>query len=122
MIKIAIPTESNLGLKDTMSQHFGHSHSFTIISWDSDTKTVKNIELLQNHGHEEGGCMSPVMALKDKGVNVIILGGIGMRPLMGFRQVAIIPYAGVEGSVELNLKAYVANKLPEMTEASCHHH
>jgi predicted Fe-Mo cluster-binding NifX family protein len=82
-------------------------------------KTVKNIDVLQNHEHAEGGCMSPVMVLKDKGVNVIILGGIGMRPLMGFRPVAIIPFAGVEGSVELNLKAYIANKLPEMTQASC---
>jgi len=121
MIKIAFPTESELGLKDSLSQHFGHCPSFTIVSWDSDSKSVKNVEVFQNQGHEEGGCMSPVMALKNNGVNAIIVGGIGMRPLMGFRQVGITPFAGVEGTVELNLKAYTENKLEELTEASCQH-
>jgi predicted Fe-Mo cluster-binding NifX family protein len=122
MIKIAFPTESDLGLKDTLSQHFGHTRSFTIVSWDSDTKIAKNVEVFQNQGHEEGGCMNPVMALKNNGVNVIVLGGIGMRPLMGFRQVGITPVEGIEGTVELNLKAYTQNKLREMKEAPCHHH
>ncbi len=122
MIKIAFPTESDLGLRDTLSQHFGRSPSFTVVSWDSDTKTVLNTEVLQNQGHIEGGCMNPVMALKNNGVNVIIVGGIGKGPLMGFRQHGITPFQGLEGSVEFNLKAFGGNKLTEMKEASCHHH
>ncbi len=79
-------------------------------------------EVLQNQSHVEGACMNPVMSLKNKGVNVIIVGGIGMGPLMGFQQLGITPFQGLEGSVEFNLKAFAGNKLKEMKEASCHYH
>jgi len=121
MIKIAFPTEDDQGLKDILSPHFGHCYSFTIVSWDPDTKTVKNVEVIQNQGHVEGGCMNPVMTLKNKGVQAIVVGGIGMRPLMGFWQVGITPYQGVEGTVDLNLRAYIENKLEQLNEGTCQH-
>jgi len=65
--------------------------------------------------------MSSVMLLKNNGADAVVLGGIGMRPLMGFREVGVIPYRGFKGTVKENLDAYIEAKLPELLEASCQH-
>jgi predicted Fe-Mo cluster-binding NifX family protein len=122
MIKIAIPTESNLGLKDTLSQHFGRSPYFTIVSWDPDTKSVEVVEILTNQGHEEAACLNPVIMLQNTGINSIIVSRIGMRPLQGFRERGITAFRALEGSVEFNLKAFSAKKLEELTMGTCQHH
>ena len=36
--------------------------------------------------------MAPVMLLKQSGVDVLVAGGVGMRPLAGFQQVGIEVY------------------------------
>ena len=53
--------------------------------------------------------MTPVNLLKDNGVDVLIAGGMGMRPLSGFQQVGIDVHhkedaASVQGAIELFLK------------------
>jgi len=40
--------------------------------------------------------MVPVNLLSDHNVNALIVGGIGMRPLMGFKQVGIDVYYDAE--------------------------
>lgn len=42
--------------------------------------------------HVQGVCMVPVQLLASKNVQKLIVGGIGMRPLMGFNQVEIVVY------------------------------
>ena len=44
------------------------------------------------------------MNMKARKVTDMILTGIGMRPFMGFQQVQINLYQGVEGSIEKNIK------------------
>jgi predicted Fe-Mo cluster-binding NifX family protein len=119
--KIALPTNSDSGLNDTISQHFGHCASFTIVSIDSESKSISNVDVFKNQGHVQGGCMMPVNSLKAQGATDVILRGIGMRPLMGFIQVGINPYLGVDGTVEQNIKAFNNNELKELKEASCKH-
>ncbi|MGD9819747.1 MAG: NifB/NifX family molybdenum-iron cluster-binding protein, partial [Desulfomonilaceae bacterium] len=45
----------------------------------------------------QGGCFAPVSILHKSGAHALIVGGIGMRPLMGFQQVGIEVYYGPEG-------------------------
>ena len=52
---------------------------------------------MENPPHEQGGCFAPVNTLHKSGANSLIVGGIGMRPLMGFKQVGIEVYYGPEG-------------------------
>lgn len=88
--RIAIPSNGQGGLKGTRTGHFGHCDVFTII--DVTDGEIKNVSILQNQEHVQGGCMVPVNLLADNEVNALVVGGIGMRPLMGFRQVGIDVY------------------------------
>ena len=56
---------------------------------------MRDVEVLQNAPHTEGGCMAPVLVLAEHNVDAIVVQGIGGRPLMGFNQVGITVLAGV---------------------------
>lgn len=86
-MRIAIPSEQPGGLDANLSAHFGHCAVFTIV--DADDDEVSAVQVLPNAPHDQGGCMAPVMFLKQHGVDRLVAGGMGMRPLMGFQQVGI---------------------------------
>ncbi len=88
--RIAIPSNGQGGLDGTRSGHFGHCDVFTLV--DVENAKIKEISILQNQEHVQGGCMVPVNLLSENRVNALIVGGIGMRPLMGFKQVGIHVY------------------------------
>ncbi len=88
--RIAVPSNGQGGLDGERSGHFGHCDVFTLI--DVKDGEIKNVSLLSNQEHVQGGCMVPVNLLAENRVNALIVGGIGMRPLMGFRQVEIDVY------------------------------
>ena len=88
--RIAIPSNGEGGLSGTRSGHFGHCDVFTFV--DIKDGEIEKISTLANQEHVQGGCMVPVNLLAENHVNALIVGGIGMRPLMGFRQVGIEVY------------------------------
>jgi len=88
--RIAIPSNGDGGLDGTRAGHFGHCDVFTLI--DVENGEIKEVSILRNQEHVQGGCMVPVNLLSENRVNVLVVGGIGMRPLMGFRQVGIDVY------------------------------
>lgn len=86
-MRIAIPSEQPGGLDAAVSAHFGHCACFTIV--DVDEQGAQRVGVLPNAPHGQGGCMAPVSFLKQHGVERLVAGGMGMRPLMGFQQVGI---------------------------------
>jgi predicted Fe-Mo cluster-binding NifX family protein len=88
--RIAVPSMEAGGLDGKRSGHFGHCDVFTLI--DVKDGAIEKVSILPNQSHVQGGCMVPVNLLADNQVNALIVGGIGMRPLMGFRQVGIEVY------------------------------
>ncbi len=88
--RIAIPSNGQGGMNGTRSGHFGHCDVFTLV--DVENSEIKEISILKNQEHVQGGCMVPVNLLSENHVNALIVGGIGMRPLMGFKQVGINVY------------------------------
>ena len=88
--RIAIPSMETGGLDGQRAGHFGHCDVFTLV--DVKDGEIKNVTTINNHSHVQGGCMVPVNLLAENQVNALIVGGIGMRPLMGFRQVGIEVY------------------------------
>ncbi|MCP3952137.1 MAG: dinitrogenase iron-molybdenum cofactor biosynthesis protein [Desulfobacterales bacterium] len=88
--RIAIPSMEQGGLGGVRSGHFGHCDVFTLV--DVEDGKIKEVTTLPNQEHTQGGCMIPVNLLADNNVNALIVGGIGMRPLMGFRQAGIDVY------------------------------
>jgi predicted Fe-Mo cluster-binding NifX family protein len=89
-MRVAVPSEEPGGLDAAVSEHFGHAAAFTLI--DIEGEDVQKVEILPNVAHTQGGCMGPVMLLKNAGVDALVAGGMGMRPLMGFQQVGIVVY------------------------------
>ncbi len=88
--RIAIPSIDAGGLDGQRAGHFGHCDVFTLV--DVKDGEIKNVTTISNISHVQGGCMVPVNLLADNQVNALIVGGIGMRPLMGFKQVGIDVY------------------------------
>jgi predicted Fe-Mo cluster-binding NifX family protein len=88
--RIAIPSEGNGGLDGVRSGHFGHCDVFTIV--DVKDGVIEDVSTLKNLEHVQGGCMVPVNLLGQNQVGAIVVGGIGMRPLMGFKQAGIEVY------------------------------
>jgi predicted Fe-Mo cluster-binding NifX family protein len=113
--RIAIPSIGDGGLDGKRSGHFGHCDVFTFV--DVENGRIKEISTIQNTEHVQGGCMVPVNLLEGHNVNALIVGGIGMRPLMGFRQVGIDVYHDAEridiGPVVEDL---ISGKLPKITD------
>ncbi len=88
--RIAVPSNGEGGLDGIRAGHFGHCDVFTLI--DVEEGEITSVTTLQNQEHMQGGCMVPVNLLAGHQVEALIVGGIGMRPLMGFRQQGIHVY------------------------------
>lgn len=108
--RIAIPSNGIGGMDGQRSGHFGHCDVFTFI--DVEDGEIKNISTLANREHVQGGCMVPVNLLAENKVNALIVGGIGMRPLMGFQQVGIdVYYDGERPEIKPVVEDLIAGKL-----------
>jgi len=92
---VAVPSMLPGGLEAQRSGHFGHCDVFTLV--EVDNGEILNVTTVQNGAHFQGGCHVPVQILQQSGANAIIVGGIGMRPLMGFKQVGIEVFYGPQG-------------------------
>lgn len=111
--RIAVPSNGAGGLDGMRAGHFGHCDVFTCI--DVEGGKIKDVSILQNEEHVQGGCMVPVNLLASHNVNALVVGGIGMRPLMGFKQVGIDVYHEAErAEIKPVVEDLIAGKLPEI--------
>ncbi len=117
--KIALPSASPGGLDSQLGQHFGHCDLYTIV--EVENGEVSAVGTLPNVPHVQGGCMAPVNHLAGYGVNILIAGGMGMRPLMGFQQVGIeVFFGGHAPNVAEAVKAFLEGRLSRFTaEFTC---
>jgi FKBP-type peptidyl-prolyl cis-trans isomerase 2/predicted Fe-Mo cluster-binding NifX family protein len=106
---IAIPSDTTNGLEATISEHFGHCAAFTLV--EIDDGRVGDVSTVSNVAHEQGGCMAPVTLLKEHGVDAMVAGGMGQRPLAGFQQVGIDVFFKEDAStVQQAVELFVAGK------------
>jgi predicted Fe-Mo cluster-binding NifX family protein len=111
--RIAIPSMGTGGIYGERSGHFGHCDVFTMV--DVENGEIKDVSIVQNQSHVQGGCMVPVNLLADHNVNALIVGGIGMRPLMGFKQVGIDVYYDAERpQIRPVVEDLITGKLPSI--------
>ncbi len=108
--RIAVPSNGQGGLDGERAGHFGHCDVFTFI--DVEGGEIKKVTTVQNQEHSQGGCMVPVNLLAGHSVNALIVGGIGLRPLMGFKQVGIEVYHDAErAQIKPVVEDLIAGKL-----------
>ena len=112
---IAIPSAQPGGLEAALGAHFGHCELYTLVSVENGK--VKQVQVVPNVPHEQGGCMAPVQYLSRQGVKKLIAGGMGLRPLMGFNQVGIEVYFGGQAqTVGEAVDAILEGKLPQFSQ------
>jgi ATP-binding protein involved in chromosome partitioning len=70
-MRIAIPTANG-----ALCAHFGHSSEFTLVEVDPDLQTITSTETVEAPDHEPG--LLPRW-LKERGVDLVIAGGMGRR-------------------------------------------
>ena len=116
---VAIPSSNPGGLDAPLGAHFGHCDLYTLVKIAAGK--VQEVATLPNVPHEQGGCMAPVNHLAQNGVQVLIAGGMGMRPLMGFNQVGIdVLYGGGAQTVAEAVEALLQGRLQRFTsEFTC---
>ncbi len=113
--RIAVPSVDLGGMDGQRAGHFGHCDVFTLI--DVEEGEIKSVSTLKNREHVQGGCMVPVNLLAENSVNVLIVGGIGMRPLMGFRQKGIDVYHEAETvAIRPVVESLIAGKLSPIAD------
>ncbi len=116
---LALPSNNPGGLGAELSGHFGHCDVFTLVKIKDGI--VNDIFTLPGVPHEQGGCMAPVNYLADNKVNILVAGGMGMRPLVGFQSVGIDVYhcSGLTKNSKI-IDAFINDKLPKFTaENTC---
>jgi predicted Fe-Mo cluster-binding NifX family protein len=98
-----------------LGAHFGHCAMYTLVSVEEGR--INEVQVVPNVPHQQGGCMAPVQYLAGQGVKQLIAGGMGYRPLMGFKQVGIdVFYGGGLESVGEAVNALVEGKLPQFSQ------
>ena len=112
---VAFPSRAPGGLEAALEQHFGHCDLYTLVSLEEGE--IKDVVILPNPPHQQGGCMAPVQHLAMNGVKVLVAGGMGMRPLMGFQQMGIQVYhGGTSATVGEAVQALVQGRLPMFSQ------
>jgi predicted Fe-Mo cluster-binding NifX family protein len=111
---VAIPSTHPGGLEAPVGAHFGHCDLYTLVKI-ADGKVLE-VATLPNVPHQQGGCMAPVNHLAQNGVKILIAGGMGMRPLMGFNQVGIdVLFGNGVQTVSEAVEAFLKGTLPRFT-------
>jgi len=89
-IVLAVPSMGDGGMDVERSGHFGRCDCFTVV--DIVDGAVAGVRVVANPPHVDGGCLTPVNLLAGEGVNALVVGGIGGRPLAGFNDAGITVY------------------------------
>ena len=89
-MRIVVPTLTPVGLFAKRATHFGKSPFYVII--DIENGEIKDVDFIQNPGHSGGVCGNAVMNIKNLGADILIVAGIGARPLEGFKKIGIKVY------------------------------
>lgn len=111
MIKIAVASEN-----EKVTEHFGHCINFNIFE-ASNNQIVKS-ESIPNPGHKPGFLPN---FLNDRGVNVVISGGMGGGAVDIFNEKGIEVIVGARGNAKAAAEVYLQGTL-KSTGSVCHEH
>lgn len=113
-MRIAIPIENG-----RLHGHFGGCREFALVEVDADKKLALRTEILPAPEHQPG--LFPRW-LRERGVQVVIAGGIGRRALANFSHHGISVRAGTpDTAIEVLVADYLGGQLT-VTPAGCDHH
>ncbi len=97
--------------------HFGRTEQFKV--YDIEDGKVVDSKILGTNGE---GCGALAGILNLANVDALICGGIGGGAQRALQEAGIKLYAGVEGSTDAAVDAFIAGTLKAGSEANCDHH
>lgn len=110
-MKIAVASDHGM-----VTEHFGHCESFYI--FDVENNRILKSEEIPNPGHKPGFLPN---FLKDKGVNIIISGGMGESAIGIFNEKRMEVITGAKGDTKTVIEQYLQGNL-KSTGSVCHEH
>jgi predicted Fe-Mo cluster-binding NifX family protein/predicted DNA-binding protein (UPF0251 family) len=110
---IAIPVLQNSG-DPALCEHFGRTQYFAIVKGDPKDD---NIEFVSNS--HDGTCMDVAGPLKSKGVEVLLVKGIGRKAKVACDQIGIEVYQATGNTLSESIKAYYGGSTG--TDVACGH-
>ena len=117
--RVAIPCVGHAGLQAEVSPHFGRCDSYAIVTLEEGR--IKSTESVPNAGHSD--CVSPIGALAEKGVSLMLVEAMGMRPYFAFKQLGIEIRCGITGTVAEAVESYLKGETFAMAQDGlCGHH
>ena len=111
MMKIAVASENG-----RVTEHFGHCEGFMM--FDTENNQIVKSETIANPGHKPGFLPN---FLADRGVNVIISGGMGGGAVEIFNERKVTVVVGASGDAKTAVEAYLLGEL-QSTGSVCHEH
>ena len=111
MLKIAVASENKM-----VTEHFGHCEGFMI--FDTENNQIIKSETVANPGHKPGFLPN---FLADRGVNVIISGGMGGGAVEIFNERNVEVIVGASGDAKTAVENYLKGEL-KTTGSVCHEH
>ena len=111
-MKIAVTYENG-----QVFQHFGHTEQFKIYTVDDENILSSEIVNTDGTGH---GALADF--LKERGVNVLIFGGIGAGAVRAGRDAGIQLFGGAAGGADDQVLSFLGGNLHFSSEANCSHH
>jgi C_GCAxxG_C_C family probable redox protein len=111
MMKVAVASENGM-----VTEHFGHCEGFMI--FDIENNQILKSKTIANPGHRPGFLPN---FLADRGVNVIISGGMGGGAVEIFNERNVEVVVGAKGDAEAAVEAYLQGSL-KSTGSVCHEH
>ncbi len=111
-MKVAVTYENG-----QIFQHFGHSENFKI--YETEGNRIVCAEVI---GADGAGHSALAAVLKDKGVDVLICGGIGNGAVTVLSEAGIDVYSGADGEADAAVEAYLNGDLASAGVNCDHHH
>ena len=110
-MKIAVAAEGN-----SVTEHFGHCAGF--LTFETEDNRIISSQFIPNPGHRPG--FLPVF-LHEKGVSVIISGGMGQGAIDIFNEKGVEVIVGASGDAQTAVSRYLQGAL-KSTGSVCHQH
>lgn len=111
MMRIAVAAEGK-----NVTEHFGHCANFML--YDVEAGQVMKEESVENPGHKPGFLPN---FLADRGVKVIISGGMGQGAVDIFNERNVEVVTGASGNAGMAVERYLRGEL-KTTGSVCHEH
>ena len=111
MMRIAVASEGK-----NVTEHFGHCEGFIV--FDTENGAIVQEEMVPNPGHRPGFLPN---FLADRGVEVIISGGMGGGAIDIFNERGVEVIVGASGLAGVAVENYLKGEL-KTTGSVCHEH